>query len=231
MTAIETNPTPPDPALAKQPLWARTRHAAHFRTHDDEFDASKIGMWLFLSTEILLFAGLFVSYAIFRAWYPDAFAEGSHYLDWRWGTLNTMVLLFSSYTVAASIRAAQRNEQRRLKTLLAVTILCALAFLTIKLTLEYIPKWSVGKRPGSLFSYAGVHYEHEPIWWSIYYAATGIHAFHVIIGALAIGVILYKATKGAYGPKHYTGVEIVGLYWHLVDVIWIFLFPLLYLIH
>lgn len=231
MTAIDSNPKPSEPALGNKPLWARTRHADHFRSHDEEFDACKIGMWLFLSTEVLLFSGLFVLYAIFRAWYPEAFAQGSHYLDWRWGTLNTLVLLFSSYTVASAIRAAQRDEQRKLKILLGITILCALTFLTIKLTLEYIPKWSVGKRPGSLFSYEGAYFQHEPIWWSIYYAATGIHAFHVLMGVIVIGYILFRASRGAYGPKHYNGVELVGLYWHLVDLIWIFLFPLLYLIH
>jgi len=227
MSAIGTE-QPADPALGRKPRWMSIKHAAHFRSHEDEFDACKIGMWLFLTTEVLLFAGLFCAYAIFRMLYPEAFANGSHYLDWRWGTLNTIVLLFSSYTVAASIRNAQLNQQGMLKFNLLITIACAIAFLVIKVTFEYIPKWSEGKRPGVLFSYPYWEHPQEPIWWSVYYVATGIHAFHVIIGAALISWVFIKATRGHYGPKHYTGVEVVGLYWHLVDLIWI---PLLYLIH
>ena len=226
---------PGTPELAKpdgiKPLWAKYTHGHHFRTADDEFDACKFGMWLFLTTEVLLFAGLFVAYAIFRMWYPEAFANGSHYLDWRWGTLNTVILLISSYTVAASIRNAQLDQQAALRRNLIITIVCAVAFLAIKFTMEYGPKWAEGKRPGLLFSYPNAENPHEHIWWSIYYAATGIHAFHVIIGASVLGWVYYRARKGAYGPKHYTAVEVSGLYWHLVDVIWIFLFPLLYLVH
>ena len=230
MSAVGTD-QPGDPALAKTPRWMNPGHAHHFRSHEEEFDACKIGMWLFLTTEVLLFAGLFCAYAIFRMLYPEAFANGSHYLDWRWGTLNTIVLLISSYTVAASIRNAQLNQQRMLRFNLGFTILCAALFIFIKLTFEYIPKWSEGKRPGSLFAYPFAENNAEPIWWGVYYAATGIHALHVIIGAAMIAWVLSKATRGHYGPKHYTGIEVVGLYWHLVDLIWIFLFPLLYLIH
>jgi len=230
MTAIGSD-QPGEPALSKQPRWMSPSHAHHFRSHEEEFDASKIGMWLFLTTEVLLFGGLFVAYAIFRMLYPEAFANGSHHLDWRWGTLNTIILLASSYTVAASIRNAQLNQQVMLRLNLLLTILCAIAFLAIKFTFEYGPKWSEGKRPGSLFSYPFAAHPQEPIWWSVYYSATGIHAFHVLVGAALIGWLLVKATRGHYGPKHYTGIEVVGLYWHLVDLIWIFLFPLLYLIH
>ncbi|MFG0326041.1 MAG: cytochrome c oxidase subunit 3 family protein [Phycisphaerales bacterium JB037] len=230
MTAIESsNPQPP--VLSKKPRWMSVKHAHHFRSHTDEFDACKIGMWLFLTTEVLLFSGLFVAYAMFRMKYPEAFANGSHYLDWRWGALNTAVLLLSSFTVAWSIRNAQLNQQGLLKFNLAFTILCAIAFIAIKFNFEYIPKWADGKRPGVLFAYPFAENNAEVLWWSIYYTATGIHAAHVVIGAALIGWVFIKATRGHYGPKHYTGVEVVGLYWHLVDLIWIFLFPLLYLIH
>ncbi len=215
----------------QQPYWKKYTHQPHWRSKEQEFDAAKIGMWLFLVTEVLLFSGLFCAYAVFRLLYPDAFANGSHYLDWRWGTLNTVILLFSSYTVATSIHNAQMNQQIRLRINLAITMLCAIAFIAIKFTLEYIPKWSVGKRPGSWFSYPWASEPHEPIWWSIYYSATGIHATHVLIGVGLLGWLLIRSFKGHFGPKHYTAVEIVGLYWHIVDLIWIFLFPLLYLIH
>lgn len=206
-------------------------HAQHFRSNDEEFDACKIGMWLFLTTEVLLFAGLFVSYAVFRMLYPEAFTNGSHYLDWRWGSLNTIVLLVSSYTIATSIRNAQLDQQGRMRLNLFITLVCAIAFLAIKFTFEYGPKWAQGKRPGVLFDYPFSSDPHEPLWWSVYYCATGIHATHVLIGAILIGWLLWRSTKRHFGPTHYTAVEVVGLYWHIVDMIWIFLFPLLYLIH
>lgn len=206
-------------------------HASHFRSNDEEFDACKIGMWLFLTTEVLLFAGLFVAYAVFRMLYPEAFQNGSHYLDWRWGGLNTIVLLVSSYTIATSIRNAQLNQQGRMRLNLLITLLCAIAFIVIKFTFEYGPKWAQGKRPGVLFDYPFSSDPHEPLWWSIYYCATGIHATHVLIGVGLIAWLLWRSTKRHFGPTHYTAVEVVGLYWHIVDLIWIFLFPLLYLIH
>ncbi|MCW5755216.1 MAG: cytochrome c oxidase subunit 3 family protein [Phycisphaeraceae bacterium] len=229
MSAISTHSA--TETTAKTPMWARTRHAHHFRSHEEEFDACKLGMWLFLTTEVLLFAGIFVAYAIFRAKYPEAFSKGSHHLDWRWGGLNTVILLISSFTIAYSIRNAQTNNQVWLRRNLLITLICGGLFLAIKFIFEYGPKWAEGKRPGNLFLYPGAENPHEPIWWSIYYSATGIHASHVVIGMALIFWLYIRSLKGTYGPKHYTGVEVVGLYWHLVDLIWIFLFPLLYLIH
>jgi len=231
MTTIDAKPAKPSAPAGPKPKWATRKHWHHWRTSEDEFDACKLGMWLFLTTEVLLFAGIFVAYAIFRIWYPESFAAGSHSLDWRWGGLNTVILLISSFTVAFSIRNAQLNQRGWLVFNLAVTLLCAGLFLVIKFVFEYGPKWAEGKRPGSLFSYTGSEHSHEHIWWTIYYCATGIHALHVVIGGALLFVIMLKAMRGHYGPKHYTGVEVAGLYWHLVDVIWIFLFPLLYLIH
>lgn len=205
--------------------------APHFRSKDEEFDACKIGMWLFLATEVLLFGGLFCAYAVFRMRHPEAFSNGSHYLDWRWGGFNTVVLLVSSFTVAMSIRNAQLNQQFWLRFNLAFTVLCGLAFLVIKFVFEYGPKWAQGKRPGSLFNYPFAADTGEPLWWSVYYAATGIHASHVFVGMCLLTWLFIRSLKNHFGPKHYNAVEIVGLYWHLVDLIWIFLFPLLYLIH
>lgn len=246
----------------KRPYHERYAQASHFRTKDEEFDAVKIGVWLFLATEVLLFAGLFVAYAIFRMMYPEAFRNGSHYLDWKWGAFNTVILLISSWTIATSIRNAQLNQQKALRRNLLITIACAVAFLGIKFVFEYTPKWSGyffvldpalhhytesgktalgglfhyvegygGKRPGGLFDYPFAASPYEPMWWSIYYSATAIHATHVIIGAGLITWLYIRARKLHFGPGHYNAVEGVGLYWHIVDLIWIFLFPLLYLVH
>ena len=211
--------------------FVKYKHAHHFRTQDEEFDACKTGMWLFLATEVLLFAGLFCAYIYFRSKYPGAFANGSHFLDWRWGGFNTVVLLISSYTAATAVRNAQLNQQAALRRNLLITIACGIAFVAIKFIFEYYPKWSVGKRPGSLFSYPFAENPAEPMWWSVYYCATGIHALHVVIGACMLLWCYVRSRKQAYGPTHYTMVENSALYWHLVDLIWIFLFPLLYLIH
>lgn len=227
------------------------KHAHHYRSQSEEFDAVKLGFWLFLATEVLLFGGIFCGYAIFRALYPEAWAEGSSYLDWRWGAANTVVLLVSSYTMAAGIYACQTGQYRRMRINLLFTILCGFLFVAIKLLLEYIPKWSGwhfdptmshgglfhyvegygGKRPGMLFDYPFAQNPQLPMWWSIYYCGTALHALHVIVGMALIIRVYVKSLKNDYGPTYYTGVEIAGLYWHLVDLIWIFLFPLLYLIH
>lgn len=220
-----------DMPMHRRPAHESYVQAHHWRTRNDEFDASKLGMWLFLATEVLLFAGLFCAYAIFRMKYPQAFANGSHYLDWRWGGLNTIVLLLSSYTMAQAIRCTQLNQQARAQANLIVTLVCGLLFLVIKFTFEYGPKWAQGKRPGRLFQYPFSSDPNEPLWWSIYYSATGIHATHVVIGMALIFWVYLGSIRGKYGPKHYTSVENIGLYWHIVDLIWIFLFPLLYLIH
>ncbi len=232
MTAIDPGTAGDNQLSQAEPGWEKYKQAEHFRTQEDEFDACTQGFWLFLATEVLLFAGLFCFYAIYRLKYPEAFANGSHYLDPFYGGLNTVVLLISSFTVAMAIRCAQINNQRWLNINLVITLICAFLFFFIKLTFEYIPKLAQGKAPGAFFSYPYAHDPHEPLWWSMYYMATGVHALHVLIGASLLGFVLYRSvTKQAYGPKHFTLLENAGLYWHLVDLIWIFLFPLLYLIH
>lgn len=234
MSTIDTNQQSPTDAAGpdkKQALWQRYVHQHHWRNADDEFDAAKLGMWLFLSTEILLFAGIFVGYSLLRLKHPDAFINGSKYLDANIGLINTLVLLISSFTVAMAVRCAQLNQQLWLKLNIIITIVCAVAFFCIKFIFEYIPKWSEGKRPGVLFEYPYASDPHEPLWWGVYYVGTGVHALHVIIGAGLLVWCLVRSFKGTYGPKNYAMVENSGLYWHLVDLVWIFLFPLLYLIH
>ncbi len=214
--------------------------ASHWRNAYDEADGAKLGMWLFLSTEILLFAGFFCAYAVFRMLYPGVWADASHYyLDWRIGGFNTLVLLLSSFTVVLAIRGAQTNRPAMTNINLIITIICALVFLVLKLGWEYYPKWVHDELPGGNFAYhshsileAGgyVPGSHDNIFLSIYWIATGTHGVHVLIGAFLLTWCLWLNMKGFYGPKHYTSLENVGLYWHIVDIIWIFLFPLLYLV-
>jgi cytochrome c oxidase subunit 3 len=216
VTTIDAHSSGPDGAQQPGPKsgkarWESYKPQHHWRNADDEFDAAKLGMWLFLATEILLFAGIFVGYAVMRMKHPEAFINGSGYLNANIGLTNTIVLLISSFTVAMAVRCAQLNHQRWLKINIVITILCAAAFFAIKLTLEYIPKWSEGKRPGVLFSYPYASDPSEPLWWGIYYVGTGIHALHVLIGAGLLLWVLVRSFKGTYGPKNYAMVENAGL--------------------
>ena len=302
-------------------------HPAHLQHHfvssEQQFEASKLGMWLFLMTEILLFGGMFVAYAIYRSWYPELFEQASTQLDTILGAVNTLVLLASSLTVAWAIRAAQTDNRRLLVILLWGTVALAGCFMVIKYE-EYTHKFGLGIFPGKYFvleegtptvadltsgtvqpaeiadgeggrldvvegadsvsptgdqvqiapedvpvaqadpelgadrsleetealvaEASGEHAEaeHAPgeheregaifsnpragIFFSIYYVMTGIHGLHVIIGMIAMSILAVRAKKGRYTSVYYTPVENVGLYWHVVDIIWIFLFPLMYLI-
>lgn len=205
--------------------------ASHFRSLEDQNDAGKLGMWLFLTTEVLLFAGFFCAYAVFRMLYPHEFAGASHhYLNWKIGAANTAVLLLSSYTVAMAIRSAQLNQQFWIKINLVITILCGLFFLVVKILYEYLPKIDKGELPAGFYKYNAGVYDQEPLFLSIYWISTATHGFHVLVGVVLLSWLLWRSTKQHFGPKTYLALENVGLYWHLVDLIWIFLFPLLYLI-
>ena len=219
------------PASSGTTYHDRYRAAEHFRDKDHEFDAVKFGVWLFLATEILLFSGLFCFYAIMRLLYPQAFIHGSSLLDWRWGLGNTIVLLFSSFTAAAAVRDAQLGRIGKLKLNLAITWVCGLLFLLIKIIFEYYPKYIDGKLPGKWYDYPNWQDANEPLWWGLYWGATGVHASHVIVGMGLYAWLFFRAKKMHFGPGHYNAVEGVALYWHIVDIVWIFLFPMLYLIH
>lgn len=233
---MTTVPTQPTKKLEPHETYA---HAHHWRNAEDEADAAKLGMWLFLSTEILLFAGFFCAYGVFRVLYPGTWAEASHhYLDWRIGAINTIVLLISSFTIVMAIRGATTGRKGMIVVNLIITNICALFFLVVKLVFEYWPKIQKGELPGANFTYAGhasgphayTPTAHDNIFLSIYWLATATHGFHVLVGIFVIGWATVRAAKGHFGPKHYTFLENTGLYWHIVDVIWIFLFPLLYLV-
>ncbi len=205
-------------------------HLKHyFVDSDQQFEASKMGMWVFLVTEILFFGGLFVAYIVYRSWYPELYLLASEELDTFWGAVNTAVLIGSSLTVAMAIRSAQLNQIKGLIINLWITIGLACTFMVIKY-FEYSEKFAKGILPGSAYSYEGVEHEKANIFFSIYYMMTGLHGIHVLIGIGLMVWLVFKAKKKVFHSGYYTPVEITGLYWHIVDVIWIFLFPLLYLI-
>jgi cytochrome c oxidase subunit 3 len=216
-------------AAAAHPHNPRLAH--HFASLNVQDDAARLGMWLFLSTEVLLFAALFVCYTAYRFLYPDTFAAASKHLDLTAGAVNTVVLITSSLTVALAVDGAKRGKNRRVFWLLVFTIACAVAFLGIKY-FEYAHKFHEGTLPGVHFTSTtpelllpGI-----PLFYSVYFAATGLHALHVVIGASILGWAALKAWRNEFGGDRYVFMENAGLYWHLVDLVWIFLFPLLYLI-
>jgi cytochrome c oxidase subunit 3 len=208
-------------------------HAHHFTDMAQQFDAAKMGMWLFLLTEILLFGGLFCAYAIYSTEHAAMFHSAHKMLDWKMGALNTVVLISSSLTVALAIRSIQLNQRKAAIWLLAVTIACAAVFLVVKY-FEYSHKIHLGLLPGNLYHYDGsegvIVGSNPHIYFGIYFAMTGLHGLHVVIGMIVLGWVLLRLIKGEFNSDYYTPVELGGLYWHLVDLIWIYLFPLLYLI-
>ncbi len=273
--------------------------AHHFENPDQQYQSARLGMWVFLATEILFFGGLFCAYAVYRVNHPEIFIFGHHFLDKNLGALNTVVLIFSSFTIAWAVRAAQLKQVAILKLMLVLTILCAFGFLGVKYV-EYSHKWHAGLLWAK--SYAptehhgeadhGVAAPHEtkvlemdataaeattPVeaaaapkadpnrstiapaaegpaglaaseeesqaeeivvepknaqtFFSIYFLMTGLHGIHVLGGIGAMLWLLMCARRGDFDGGHFTKVDMVALYWHVVDLIWIYLFLLLYLIH
>ena len=201
----------------------------HFSDSSQQKESAKLGMWLFLLTEILLFGGLFCAYAIFRAWYPEMFVNAHRELNQVLGAINTLVLITSSLTMALSIHSLQINKSKRAAGYLALTLLFATIFLVIKY-FEYSHKIHLGQLPGKFYTYAGLEGTNPHIFFSIYFTMTGLHGIHILIGMIIIAVMMIKSAQNKFSSDYYTPVELTGLYWHLVDLIWIFLFPLLYLI-
>ena len=207
---------------------ARLQH--HFADRAQQFDASVLGTWIFLITEIMFFGGMFLAYIVYRSTYPEAFAAGSHHLDIRLGAFNTAVLIASSYTVVLSVRAAQRGRQRPLFRWLLATIFLGLVFLVVK-AVEYHDKWVHHLFPGPGFEWHGPgDPQNVELFFSIYFAMTGLHALHMVIGAGLFAWLALQTLRGRYTESYYTPVECTGLYWHFVDLVWIYLFPLLYLV-
>jgi cytochrome c oxidase subunit 3 len=220
--------------------------AHHFDTPVQEFQAAKLGFWLFLATEILLFGGLFAAYFYYHEMYPETFRLGGQQLDWKLGALNTTVLLVSSWTMAMGVRSAQTSQKKKLLIYTGLTVLGAAIFMVVKF-FEYKAKSEHGlfvfsemfhgydTETGQLpwfKDYDGVMagVPHGHLFFAIYVTMTAIHGLHVVIGAGLIIWIMKGAAKGRFHSGYFLPVDLVGLYWHLVDLIWIFLFPLLYLV-
>jgi cytochrome c oxidase subunit 3 len=204
--------------------------AHHFDNLDQQQEAASFGMWVFLLTEILFFGGLFLVYTVYRSTYPQAFASASHHLDIPLGTINTAVLIGSSLTMAMAVHAAQLNWRRGVMIFIALTMVLGSVFLVIK-GIEYSHKFHEHLVPGRHFAYEQLEFfRPAQIFFSLYFVMTGLHAAHMLVGMGLMIWMLVWAYQGVIGDGYYSPVEIVGLYWHFVDIVWIFLFPLLYLI-
>ena len=218
---------------------AHSALAHHFDNLEQQREASTLGMWVFLVQEVMFFGGLFMAYVIYRTAFPTAFAAASNHLNWRLGALNTVVLICSSLTMALAVWAAQMGRTRRTQVFfMALTALLGLTFLVVK-GFEYAEKYHDHLIPirWSNYSFAwaghlpeGVTAQQVQMFYWIYFAMTGLHALHMIIGIAILLPIMWAAWRGRYSPEYYAPVELFGLYWHFVDIIWIFLFPLLYLL-
>lgn len=208
----------------------RPSHLAHhFSDSNQQQEAAKLGMWIFLLTEVLLFGGLFCAYSIYRAWDPDIFYNAHLHLNVALGTLNTAVLIISSITMALAIRSIQLGRKQQTMVFLVTTLVLAGIFLVVKY-FEYSHKFHLGQLPGKYYTFTGIEGTNPHIFFSVYFLMTGLHGIHVIGGMGIIAWLIRKTSRDCFSPQYYTPVEMTGLYWHLVDLIWIFLFPLFYLI-
>jgi cytochrome c oxidase subunit III len=213
------------PAAAAPPP---VRH--HFESAEQQKDASTTGMWIFLITEIMFFGGLFLAYFAYRQAYPAAFASASNKTNLLIGAFNTTVLICSSLTMAMAVRCAAVGKKNLIVLFLILTLLLGGAFLGVK-AYEYHDKWVHHEVPGANFECEGcVDAGHASLFFALYFGMTGLHATHMLVGFIILLYLIWQARKGAYGPAWHTPVEMFGLYWHFVDIVWIFLFPLLYLI-
>jgi cytochrome c oxidase subunit III len=203
--------------------------AHHFESAQQEYESAKLGVWLFLVTEILLFGGLFIAYIVYRALYPDMFHEASAFLNRPMGALNTVVLICSSFTMAMAINKTHHEENAAAVRYLAITLICAGMFMVVKY-FEYAHKFHEGLLPGAYFSFEALSHPKTPLFFSLYFMMTALHGLHVLIGMGLIVWVLVRTKLGHFDRTYNTPVEMVGIYWHLVDLIWIYLFPLLYLI-
>jgi len=204
----------------------------HFDNMAQQAEASTLGMWVFLVTEIMFFGGLFMAYLVYRWRSPMGFQEASHHLNIYWGTANTALLIISSLTMAFAVRAAQTSMPAKTQAgWLVATMILGAGFLGIK-AIEYTEKFTHHLVPGPNFEWPGfaANAKAAEQFYSLYFAMTGLHALHMVIGLGIMTVISIMAWRKTFDREYYTPVEVAGLYWHFVDIVWIFLFPLLYLI-
>ena len=229
----------------------------HVHTTKQQKQTSKFGMWVFIAQEILFFSGLFMAYSAFRYFYPETWLAAHHFLDVKMGAINTVVLITSSLTMALAVRAAQTGNQKQLQIQTIITLLLACCFLMVKYV-EYTHKIHDCLLPGKYYGLPELSVDGTPmkdevtgkilynekctvavndeipgkpgIFFGLYFIMTGMHGLHVLIGVGILSWIYLRARRGDFGPNYFSPVEYAGLYWHLVDLIWIFLFPLLYLV-
>lgn len=192
----------------------------HFAEPEQVYHSAKFGMWVFLATEVHLFGALFCTFAVYRWRYFEDFQQFALSLNWRLGGLNTLVLLTSSYFMVRAVDAAQKGLNKKVNSFCNLTLICALIFLVVKF-FEYRAKLVLHEPP---------IFPHSHIFYGLYFTMTGIHGLHVLLGMGAIWWLKMRAKREEFSVTYYTPVEVVGLYWHLVDVVWIYLFPLLYLL-
>ena len=219
-------------------------YAHHFKNADHQYVSNKEGIWLFMVTEILMFGGLFVAYSIYHSMFPEMFAQGAKFLDWKMGFFNTIVLIISSLTMALGIYFCQKNDKKNAAIMLFVTILCGAIFMVVKY-FEYTHKFHMGLFPGKYLDIAAVGQNAEVqqilgqgteisknlgLYFGFYFCMSGLHGLHVLIGMGLITWCFIRCLRGDFHSRYYTPVEGVGIFWHIVDLIWIFLFPLLYLV-
>jgi cytochrome c oxidase subunit 3 len=202
--------------------------AEQFDDLEQQRGAAQLGMWVFLATEVLFFGGLFLGYTVFRSLYPRDFAAASHHTEVVIGGVNTAILLFSSTLMALAVRAAELRNQKRLIWLLLATAFFGIVFMVLK-GVEYHKDWIDHLVPVLNWKWQQPNSGHAQIFFWLYFAMTGLHAIHVTVGILVMLTLALLARSGKFTTGHHTPIEIAGLYWHFVDIVWIFLFPLLYL--
>lgn len=200
-----------------------------FRDLAQQQETAELGMWIFLSTEVLIFGALFTSYAVFRFYFPQIFAEASHGLNAFVGTVNTAILIVSSLFIALAGYAVKHNQRKKLLFTLTMAGVLGTAFMVLK-GYEYYEHYLHHEFPGLSFDYSVPNAHTKQIYFFLYFAMTGLHAIHLTIGIALVAFILFRAYRRTYSSSYYSPIENVGLYWHFVDIVWIFLYPLLYLI-
>jgi cytochrome c oxidase subunit 3 len=203
--------------------------AHHFESLDKQQHAARLAMWVFLATEILLFTALFAAYAVYRFDFHEGFAESSRAIETWLGFVNTLVLVTSSFTVATGYHFASRGDGKKTALFFGISVLLALVFLGFK-AVEYSHHFHEGQLPGRFYTFEGVKAPGAPLFFALYFLITGLHAIHVVIGMTVLAVVGALAWRGRYSVEYHVPVENAALYWHLVDLIWIFVFPLIYLI-
>ena len=216
------------PVSRSEPDWPHSFVGEQFDDLEQQHSAAQLGMWVFLATEVLFFGGLFLGYTVFRSLYPRDFAAASHHTEVLIGGINTAILLFSSTLMALAVRAAELRNQKRLVWLLLGTAFFGIVFMILK-GIEYRKDWIDHLVPVLNFEWHEANPGPVQIFLWLYFAMTGLHAIHVTVGIFVMLILALLARSGKFTTGHFTPIEIAGLYWHFVDIVWIFLFPLLYL--